>query len=84
MFEKLKSKIKAVPKPASPSVEYPSMPSPSYVADNPMFPTHPSVHKSNETIGFVLGVDFPKVEKTKKKGKGKLQTGAESIGESKN
>jgi len=48
-------------------VESPAEPPPVYVADNPMFPTKPSVHQSNDTMGFVFGTDFPKVVKSPKK-----------------
>lgn len=50
-------------------IESPMESPPVYVEDNPMFPAKPSVHQSNETMGFVLGMDFPKVAKSPKKKK---------------
>jgi hypothetical protein len=47
--------------------ETPSKSPPSYVEDNPMFPTKPSVHETNESMGFVLSSTIPKVVKTKRR-----------------
>ena len=61
-------------------VESPAESPPAYVDDNPMFPTKPSVHQSNDTMGFVLGTDFPKVVKSpKKKGKDAQKVEAETV-----
>jgi hypothetical protein len=56
MLDKLKSKI------LDGRVDAAATPwqSPRYIEDNPMFPEH----SSNDTIDFVLGMDFPKVTKS--------------------
>jgi hypothetical protein len=73
MFQKLKSKLTTSQSrsKAQTSLESPSQSPPSYVDDNPMFPRMPSVHQSNESMGFILGTAFPKVDKSKGKGKEK-------------
>lgn len=41
-------------------IESPAEAPPAYADDNPMFPTKPSAHRSNDSMGFVLGTDSRK------------------------
>jgi len=60
MLDKLKSKLRSSKSETQPPIETPLCPPPKYVDDNPMFPTQPSKHKIDESMGFVLGTEFPK------------------------
>ena len=60
MLDKLKSKLRSSKSETQPPIESPLCPPPKYVDDNPMFPTQPSKHKIDESMGFVLGTEFPK------------------------
>jgi len=64
MLDKLKKKILGKSEGKVSMLESPTESPPEYVDDNPMFPAKPSVHSSNDTIGFVLGTDYPKVTKS--------------------
>ena len=73
MLDKLKGKISG--KKSRPTggmgIESPMESPPEYADNNPMFPAKPSVHQSTDTMGFVLGMDFPKVAKSPKRKKSK-------------
>jgi hypothetical protein len=71
MMKKIKSKLTSHKSPeSSKAIENPTLPPPSYVYDNPMFPAKPSRHQQSESMGFALGVEYPKVVKAEKKRRG--------------
>jgi hypothetical protein len=66
MLEKIKSKwrtskYKPVAQAPIEIVGSPSHSPPNYIGDNPMFPTRPSLHENDESMGFVLGTEYPKL-----------------------
>ena len=67
MLDKLKRKILGKSEGKVNVLESPTESPPEYVVGNPMFPAKPSVYSSHDTIGFLLGTDYPKVTKSPKK-----------------
>jgi hypothetical protein len=66
MMDKLKGKIWGKKDGRVDAAASPFESPPGYINDNPMFPAKSSVPSSNDTIDFVLGMDFPKVEKSQR------------------
>jgi hypothetical protein len=74
ILKKLKSKFSSK-RTASTDIEGPSHPRPTYVEDNPMYPSKVSTNDGEESLGFVMGTAFPKVAKLETKYKPKTIEG---------